>query len=495
MADSQVLEKVGALAAEVKSIKDGQKTQAETKERLEKLEPLVAEIQKFMTEDVRRKTAHVGEGDTASAAARFVRKGFRTIDSLVDVPVYQETWDGRATTERVVSVDEKAALDLHDDFLTVYQMLRFQKGEVAWDTRVMREGVEKVCAENMPRTWKRWKAFVDELRQKATMDTATAGEGLEWVPTGYSSQLYDQIRLECPEVNAFTRFQQPTASFVLPLITTMPTAYIKSEGVAPTQSEPVTSNKTWTAKAVATYSKWTDEITEDSIIAILPVIRSSMVRSLAEGYSLGLMNGDTSGTHMDNDTAGGAASLVQKGFNGIRYNSNVASNGKKYDTTGASGSSLTSAHILGGLKLMGKFAARRPEELIFCCDTAAFIDLLGDSYVRTVDLYGPQAPVITGELARIWGMPIMISFAIENRRNAVAATGVNTSGGPNTFSTAVAFNRRNWLLGERRQVTFEQDKVISTGINEMIVTTRISFKNIEDNTANDGPSVVYHSFG
>jgi hypothetical protein len=88
--------------------------------------------------------------------------------------------------------------------------------------------------------------------------------------------------------------------------------------------------------------------------------------------------------------------------------------------------------------------------------------------VRTIEQYGGQATVLSGELAKYEGMPVIVS---EYCREDLAATGKNTLAGPNTFGSVILVNRKRWFVGLRRaiQVKVENNKT------EMDVLDLVSF--------------------
>lgn len=491
MDNTAVIEKVGHLTEAVKELKTtfGEESgrRSELKERYDKLNEAVEAIQADIKEMGTRQTAIV-EGNAVGAAAKIAAKGYG-FNELHEIDVFD------AKGDPLIDNDERAALQLADDVFMCDAILRHSYGNGhkadAYVQECYRDGTEVAFTKRFPKLAKRWSRFIKDLRVKTDiLDTATAGEGSEWVPIGYGRTLHDQIRLETPEVGLFRRFNQPTKTFQIPLMTGLNTTYIKGEAAAATLSALTTAQRTWTAYAFAVYSKWSDEIEEDAILSMLPIIRGAQVRTMAEGLSMAIMNGDDDGANhfdddYDSDLSGQSAQTYNSSFAGLRWMAQDATNGQ---TTSGSSAALSSAMVLAAMKLLGKFAARRREDVALATNVNSFFDLLGDANVETVDKYGPRATIVTGELASVYGIPLLISHAVNQRSNSVATTGENDATG-NTLSMAIVFNHRNWLLGDRRDVRFETDKVISTGVNEMLMSARWSFNYIEANTSTtEGPA-------
>jgi len=334
-------------------------------------------------------------------------------------------------------------------------------------------------------------------RVTKTLDSTTATGADEWVPTGTSSNLLDEVRLATPEVNLFPTFNQPTPTFDWPLLTGIGQGYIRSEGTAPSAGELTSGKVTFTAKEFANLQKFTNILSEDSIIAIAPIVRANMVRSLAESLTQAMVNGDTdAAAHFDDDydTASlGAANFPQHGFNGMfQYclDQAVAGDRSDYDCAAAT---LTSTKIAAGLTLMGKYGAGRLNEVALLLGPKRWFDMLVDTNLLTLDKYGARATILTGEVARVYGVPVFISHAVGEREAAVHTTGVNTDAQANTSSRALLVNRSRWRLGDRRTTVFEQDKNIESGVTSMIATSRWSFNMVENAGAATTPILTPHT--
>jgi hypothetical protein len=93
----------------------------------------------------------------------------------------------------------------------------------------------------------------------------------------------------------------------------------------------------------------------------------------------------------------------------------------------------------------------------------------------TVDKYGQFATVLNGELAKFFNSPVILSEFV---REDVAATGVNTSGGPNTKTTVLCANRECFLNGERRTMTINRSdqRHIETDQTVVVGTRRGDFQ-------------------
>ena len=57
---------------------------------------------------------------------------------------------------------------------------------------------------------------------------------------------------------------------------------------------------------------------------------------------------------------------------------------------------------------LGKYEGR-PSELVYVCDINTFIRSLSVGNFRTLDKFGPQATLLTGQLGAVEGIPVIVS--------------------------------------------------------------------------------------
>jgi hypothetical protein len=83
---------------------------------------------------------------------------------------------------------------------------------------------------------------------------------------------------------------------------------------------------------------------------------------------------------------------------------------------------------------------------------------------------------VTGELARYEGMPVIVS---EYLREDLAATGVNTSAGPNDTASVMIVNRKRFWTGLRRaiQVRVENNKT-EFDVLDLVTFSRRAFQGV-----------------
>lgn len=463
---------------DVTNLLDWQKEDAEriTKTNLEDFEP---------NADVAKKLAklHVTWGEES-------RKDDRGFASHMSRGAFRKNFRGQTKAGLAADDDVRDALHLAD---IVFIADKIKSAvDPKWEALKINagDGGRELFAKHFPDLFERFDPISEALGKltgKATLVTgSTPGTGTtggSWVPDAWTSELLDEIRVATPEINVFPTFNQPTKWYNYPLLTGIGTAYERAEATAVAASELTTSKIQWEAKEVANLQKFSHIIEEDSIVAIGPEVRANIVRSLAEGLSRAIQNGDEDNTtHIDDDlqSSAGDPSTNFLWYGLRRFALDAASAGTRVDVDGG-GNIITSLDVANALAKLGKWGAQRiaAGEIVLFVTPSSWSYLLQDTNVITLDKYGPQATILTGELGRVWGIPIFVSFGLAEREGLLASTGMNDATG-NTLSCAVLCNRMAYKIGDRRQAIFEQDKNIESGVISMVGALRASFKSAWD---------------
>lgn len=305
------------------------------------------------------------------------------------------------------------------------------------------------------------------------MDTQTAGEGLEWIPTGFSPTLLEKVRLATKVAGLFTIIPMPTNPYTLPVQLGRFTTYKHDEQTADTgqtkipigqaANEP-TGKTTFTAQGHASRILVSKDIEEDSIIPILPFVQSELVKAMAEGREDAILNGDTAGTHEDSDVT--SASDRRKLWLGLR----AIANDRTYKTDLGT-FDLTNIRLLR--ENMVKYGIN-PMDLAFVVGVKGYNKLLSLTEVKTVDKYGDKATVLNGELAKLDGIPIIVSEWIRENLNASGVyDGITTD---NTVMHLV--HRGAYGIGDRRSQSIQilRELYAESGQDAVITKEKIDFK-------------------
>ena len=373
-----------------------------------------------------------------------------TEDALKNAP------QGKRLTEFPVEA-ATGLVDLHKSFSKDPRVVEFQKR--ADDLFI----VSKVLGID-PRQSKLYKDFqepVSELRK--AMTTATTGGGAEWIPTGFSADLIGKVEMALKVAALHPRVKMPTDPFKVPALTGFSTAKLGgTEGSgSPTESALTTSNVVLNAVKLITYVGLSYELEEDSIIAVLPLIKDDIVKALARAQDNAAINGDTTSPHMDSDITD--AEDVRKAWNGYR---DLVISAAKVDCAG----SIVTAKLRAVRKALGKYGVDQ-NELAWVVGISDYNQMLGLSEVITVDKYGPNATVLTGELAKFDGIPVVVS---EYVREDLNTSGVY-DGVTKTQTIALLVRKDGFFFGDRRDVLIETDRNIKIQTTDLVASQRVAF--------------------
>lgn len=349
------------------------------------------------------------------------------MDAILTLPARQTASILRTDMESIENFREKA-----DDLLLLTTIMRAQGNLTSpTDTRF----------------------YADEFlpAMHAAVSTSGTGTGAEFVPRDLSSQLIERINLELMVLDLFPEITMPTNPFDIPAMgLTRQRLARGAEATGDSGQDKVKKVTPGTRKVTLTAAKFwgetlvSKEAQEDQIIAVLPFLREELIDFVSADMEDAAINGDTTGTHRDDDVT--AADDPRKNWNGIRKLANA--NGADRDHGGAA---LTVASLRSNRKLMGKYGIR-PGELAHIVGLSAYISLLSDGDVTTIDKYGNQATILTGELAKVDGVPIIVSEFI---REDLHTDGTNTDTKANDKAVAATVNRKALLRGSRRNLTVE----------------------------------------
>jgi len=303
-----------------------------------------------------------------------------------------------------------------------------------------------------------------------------AGVGGEWIPDEFKTELYQTFQVPRGLRALLPSVQMERETLLIPKLSRGGRPYIKgvaTDDLAKYQASTIeTAQKTVRAKGLATLMNIDDAAGEDSAFAIIPALSKQIAQDLEDAFEDCMINGDTAATHQD-DIANwnirerwgasglGGASDHRRLFLGMR----AAAMDKSSEVDYAA-AALTFAGFMSAVSQMGELAVGNkicvvsPECLI-----ANFLEL---SEVVTLEKFGPQATVLTGQLASLAGIPIVMSrfMGADMNQNGLYDNVTKDKTG------FVIFNPDSYSQYVRRQITIESDKDIASGSIQLVSTMR-----------------------
>ena len=318
---------------------------------------------------------------------------------------------------------------------------------------------------------KSYGAIRAEARTKALTATGGAGSGLDWVPTFATSELWRDFHLAANLTPQFRRFDMPTNPYTLPVETADVTfRYVTTENVAVTASTPTTASAALTARKIQAEVDFSGEVTEDSIIPIIPNLRFDLVRRGGQTMDDLCVNGDITTAATGNvnlDDATPAAQTFYLAFDGLRKFWNVTNTAQETNMAAAPTTTL----LLAVRKLLGRYGAQ-PSNLILVTGATTYYALQSIAEVITLEKYGPSATIISGELARWFNIPVLIN---ETTDKAKSNGRVSTTGSNNTLGWLGIVNTNMWRVGFRRDLQIESFRDIQKDQNILVASFRMAF--------------------
>lgn len=202
------------------------------------------------------------------------------------------------------------------------------------------------------------------------------------------------------------------------------------------------------------YTAYEEE--EDSLLALMPIIRDGMVRRVARAVDKAFLLG------------AGSGSDPVKGL------SNWATNTTATGNTVVAGMNVAKLRTLRqGLGAWGL----DPAEVIYIINTDTYYQLLEDTTFQTMNQVGSQATLLTGQIGQIGGSPVLVSAEF-------ASPGTGIAG-------AIAVNPGNFIVGNQRGLRIDTQELVETQRRVMVASLRTGMTRV---TTNLGNAVTAHKY-
>jgi HK97 family phage major capsid protein len=325
------------------------------------------------------------------------------------------------------------------------------------------------------------KRLEEDKDLRKALAVATSGSGAEWIPTGFSSQVLVTIELQLKIAALFNSIAMPTNPYTLPVQTSNAEGYLIPESTADEAtkikaSTPGTGNTTFNARKLANRVLFSEEINEDSIVAVRTFTMNEMSKAIARAHETALVNGDrtgaagVAGSHFDNT---GTALFTSN------YDARLAFDGLRYFALNNAGTStkdfsnaVPSDALMGNVRLLMGLHGVNPMDLVWTMSINTYLQSVNNlSNVQTLDKYGPQAVVLSGELMRYQGIPTVVSEYLFSNLNA---SGVY-DGSTTDRGELLLVYRPGFLSGTRGGVTMSTANDIETDQVIMVGKRRVDF--------------------
>lgn len=303
------------------------------------------------------------------------------------------------------------------------------------------------------------------------LTATTAGAGDELVPTGMASEMWQDFFAASRLAQDIPNQPMPTDPFDVTLGFGARTWRKGSQGLPSSAADVATAKVTLTSTEQITEDDWTYNLDEDAIIAMMPALRQNLTLTGGQQMDAFMLNADATATatgniNSDDGAPGSDSYYLTDGQDGIRHLFLVDNTGQGH-SAGAAISDTLMAALIGR---MGKYGLDYTNVRIVP-DAATYLTMLGLTNVATVDKYGPAATILTGELMKYRGIPVLPSAEMplteaDGKCSVTAAS--------NTKGQIATYNRNFWRAGFRRGLTIEVDRLIQRRVLIMVTSFRIA---------------------
>jgi phage head maturation protease len=329
------------------------------------------------------------------------------------------------------------------------------------------------------------------LKADEVVATNLSGNGGNWVGQAYATQLWEVARqpvvyqeLLKAGLNEIT-VPQGMSTIYIPTEGTDPVWYTMPEQNDMTTDEfmPISAKATptiapgrrqLTPTPVGARVMFSDIMAEDSLIPVLPTLRSRMDVSAQEAIEFMLLNGDTAtGANTNLNLIDGTPSVDSKGrgprylaFDGLLKLPIITTTAQSRD-----GGTLTEDDYLATYNLLPTNEVDE-SKLVFLVDVRTYVATRNLPAFKTRDV-SSYATLEGGQIAGVYGVRLL-----KSNQMGLANTAGRISGTPsnNTRGRILVVRPDRWYLGRKRDVTTEVARDIDAMATVIVSSLRIGLQ-------------------
>jgi len=294
--------------------------------------------------------------------------------------------------------------------------------------------------------------------------STTAGSGGDFLPIPLAIDFINLVREKTFGRQIFRVMTMPNKIFDFPKILSGPKVYYEStEGTEAVETSITTGTIRMIARKFIAQLKSSMELFEDANNDFDAIIREHFAAGMAEAEEETILIGDRSHTATalteaastdanwytkDHRLAWNGLLTLGGDIVGTLSVGNRAAN--RVDASGASMSTQIARQIIYNL---GKYA-RRYSDIVFIVNPWSANQLLDDSKLVTMEKYGPNATIITGEFGKLYNKITVLSSDFC------------------TDGYGVATHRSNVIIGDRRLIKLKNEELISSDSKRFVISQR-----------------------
>lgn len=344
---------------------------------------------------------------------------------------------------------------------------------------------------HLPNVYEKWNDYKRAILSRymgkaagAVSDTATATNVSEWVPVAWSPELRSKIISRSRLLQQMPRifYGGPGKTYDLPIDLTDPVADLVTEATTYAQAvqnplaDPwqmanplVSAKKTFTFFLTRTRFLYSGMVEEDSMVPVVPLIRSHLELGHAQGEEKCWIDGQKSAAIDTGDVPG--TYDIRNGADGFRKYTKAIGATAEVDHSNAD---ITSTAIMSTLRAKLGEAGLETDDLFLLVAPSVFYKMTTLAEVWTMEKF-PNPTIVSGTLAALGGIQIIPSRYV---RTDLDATGIYANAGTVDRTVAILVNRRGWLAVEKRDMTIESARYAATDTNDVLAMRRYDLGNI-----------------
>lgn len=321
--------------------------------------------------------------------------------------------------------------------------------------------------------------------------TNAADYGEEWISMAYSTALWHDIRhgTFATQMIRNQEVRPGSDTMIMPLESTDPAWYRISEATdgdysattrhinATIPSQALgTASTNLTLRKMGARSLFTGELDEDSLIPVVAQLREQLAVSGAENLEHAIIDGDTTNTAGDNiNSSGTPTNQIYTLFDGFRHAAII--NGGSATSRSAEGAPLAATDFLNTAQLLGTagVAAIDPAKIGFIIPLSLHWKIMALAELLTADKIA-NPTIDGGMITRIYGIPLFTSAQMlrtSAKRLSQNDGTIHDTDTNNTLSQLLCVRWDQWVLGWRRRMLIETNRIPSADATEIVATMRV----------------------
>ena len=296
---------------------------------------------------------------------------------------------------------------------------------------------------------------------------SSAGSGGDFIPAPLAKEFIRFVTEKNWCRQMFKNYKMNSATKTVPKILSGPGVYYEStELTDAVETSFSTGSITLTARKLMAQMILPEELIEDSQNDFEKISVDSFSNALAENEERAMMTGEPSHTATAETVAAATSDNWYKKDARLAWNGLVTLSGDIAGTLGsgnraadrvwADSANMSASIVNQCIYELGKYGRNYSDLVIFLNPWSA-MQLLDDAALRTLDKYGSNASIFTGEFGKLYGK----------------ATCINSSFVPNGY--AVITHKSNPVIGDRRLVKIKQEEVIKNDSRRIVISERMDF--------------------